>query len=191
MYTRIYGQQQFGKCWCVAGSQPTSKKYFIVKLYSRKLFSYVFCVRKYFYNENIVNYGTSCASMLATAMHSLVVNVKPLISCDEKRPVCLMSRLWVCRGDRMCVSCQDCEYVGETGCKLHTRLTEHKWHFSNLTAQLLLNTMDHRIDFSEAPCWLQKTTSYGEVRLRYFTSTNRTTSSNCSLESIRKTHLHQ
>ena len=88
-----------------------------------------------------------------------------------------------------CVSCQDCEYVGETGCKLHTRLTEHKWHFSNLTAQLLLITMDHRIDFSEAPCWLQKTTSYGEERLRYFTSTNRTTSTNCSLESIRKTHL--
>ena len=23
MYTRIYGQQQFMKCWCVAGSQPT------------------------------------------------------------------------------------------------------------------------------------------------------------------------
>ena len=24
MYTRLYGQQQFGKCWCVAWSQPTS-----------------------------------------------------------------------------------------------------------------------------------------------------------------------
>ena len=23
--TRIYGQQQFGKCWCVAWSQPTSE----------------------------------------------------------------------------------------------------------------------------------------------------------------------
>jgi len=21
-YTKIYGQQQWGKCWCVAGSQP-------------------------------------------------------------------------------------------------------------------------------------------------------------------------
>ena len=27
------------------------------KLYSRKIFSYVFCVRKYFYNENKVNYS--------------------------------------------------------------------------------------------------------------------------------------
>ena len=26
-YTRIYGQQQFGKCWCVARSQPTSEKF--------------------------------------------------------------------------------------------------------------------------------------------------------------------
>ena len=38
-YTRIYGQQQLGKYWCV----------FYVKLYSRKIFSYVFC--KHFYNE--------------------------------------------------------------------------------------------------------------------------------------------
>ena len=26
-YTRIYGQQQFGKCWCVARSQPMSEKF--------------------------------------------------------------------------------------------------------------------------------------------------------------------
>ena len=26
-YTRIYGQQQLGKCWCVAWSQPTSDKF--------------------------------------------------------------------------------------------------------------------------------------------------------------------
>ena len=31
-------------------------KIFIVKLYLRKIFSYVFCVRKYFYNENKANY---------------------------------------------------------------------------------------------------------------------------------------
>ena len=29
-YTRIYGQQQFGKCWCVARSQPTLKKLIII-----------------------------------------------------------------------------------------------------------------------------------------------------------------
>ena len=43
-YTRIYGQQQLGKCLCVAGSQPMSEK-----LYSRKKFSYVFCIRKNFF----------------------------------------------------------------------------------------------------------------------------------------------
>ena len=26
MYMTIYGQQQFGKCWCVARSQPTLEK---------------------------------------------------------------------------------------------------------------------------------------------------------------------
>ena len=53
-YTKIYGQQQFGKWWCVARSQPTSETFFVVKLYSRKIFPYVFCVQKYFYNENKV-----------------------------------------------------------------------------------------------------------------------------------------
>ena len=52
-YTRIYGQQQLGKCLCVGGSQPTR-----IKLYSRKIFSYVFFVRKYFYNEIKANYGS-------------------------------------------------------------------------------------------------------------------------------------
>ena len=42
-YTRIYGQQQFGKCWCVVVG-----KIFIVKLYACKNFLYVFCVRKHF-----------------------------------------------------------------------------------------------------------------------------------------------
>ena len=32
---------------------------FVVKLYSRKIFSYVFFVRKYFHNEIKANYGTS------------------------------------------------------------------------------------------------------------------------------------
>ena len=39
-YTRIYGQQQLFIVKIIA-----------VKLYSRKIFSYVFCVRKYIYNE--------------------------------------------------------------------------------------------------------------------------------------------
>ena len=39
--------------------EPTNvAKIFVVKLYLRKIFSYVFCVRKYFYNENKANYGT-------------------------------------------------------------------------------------------------------------------------------------
>ena len=46
MYTRIYGQQQLGKCWCAIIG-----KIFVAKLYSYKIFSYVFCVRKYFYNK--------------------------------------------------------------------------------------------------------------------------------------------
>ena len=56
-YTRIYGQQQLGKCWCVARSQPTRKN-FRCKVYSCKIFSYDFCVRKYFCNEQKANYGT-------------------------------------------------------------------------------------------------------------------------------------
>ena len=55
-YTRIYGKQQLGKCLRVAGSQPMRKN-FVVKIYSRKIFSSVFFVRKYFYNEVKANYG--------------------------------------------------------------------------------------------------------------------------------------
>ena len=33
-------------------SKYSSKKCFVVKLYSCKIFSYIFCVRKYFHNEN-------------------------------------------------------------------------------------------------------------------------------------------
>ena len=57
-YTRIYGQQQLGKCWCVARSQPTTEKIFVVKFIHINFLD-VFCVRKYFYNENEVNYGMS------------------------------------------------------------------------------------------------------------------------------------
>ena len=42
-YTRIHGQQQLGKCLCVAGSQ--CGKILVVKLHSLKIFSYVFFVR--------------------------------------------------------------------------------------------------------------------------------------------------
>ena len=43
----------------VCSTEPTNVgKIFVVKLYSRKIFSYVFCVRKDFYNENKANYGT-------------------------------------------------------------------------------------------------------------------------------------
>ena len=38
--------------------EPTNvAKIFVVKLYSRKIFSYVFCIQKYFYNKNKANYG--------------------------------------------------------------------------------------------------------------------------------------
>jgi len=58
--TRIYGQQQLGKCWCIAGANQRAK-IFVVKLYSCKIFLYVFCVRKYFCNEQKANYGTFTA----------------------------------------------------------------------------------------------------------------------------------
>ena len=57
MYTRICGQQQLGKCLCVAGSQPTRKN-FRCKIYPHKIFLYVFLVRKYFHNEIKANYGS-------------------------------------------------------------------------------------------------------------------------------------
>ena len=44
----------------VCSTEPINVgKIFIVKLYSRKIFSYVFSVRKYFYNENKANYSTT------------------------------------------------------------------------------------------------------------------------------------
>ena len=92
---------------------------------------------------------TSCASMLATPTHSLVVNVKPLISCDEKRAVCLMSRLWACRGDRMQTA-----------------------HTTDWTQVTLLQPNGS----AAAEQW--STMLAREERLSYFTSTNRTTSTN-------------
>ena len=47
-YTRIYGQQQFGKCWCVARSQPTSEK-FLLQNYIRVKYFRMFSVY-----ENII-----------------------------------------------------------------------------------------------------------------------------------------
>ena len=42
----------------VCSTEPTNiGKIFVVELYARKIFSYVFCVRKYFYNKNKANYG--------------------------------------------------------------------------------------------------------------------------------------
>ena len=63
-YTRIHGQQQLGKCLCVAGSQPT--KILVVKFYSRKIFSYVFFVRNFFYNKNKANYGNSVVYIVSS-----------------------------------------------------------------------------------------------------------------------------
>ena len=43
----------------VCSTEPTNVgKIFVVELYSHKIFSYVFCVRKYFYNENKANYSS-------------------------------------------------------------------------------------------------------------------------------------
>ena len=43
----------------VCSREPTNAENFsLLKLYSRKIFSHVFFVRKYFYNEIKVNYGS-------------------------------------------------------------------------------------------------------------------------------------
>ena len=56
-YTRIYGQQRLGKYLCVAGANQRGT-IFAIKLYSHKIFSYVFFVQKYFYNKIKANYGS-------------------------------------------------------------------------------------------------------------------------------------
>ena len=50
-YTRIYGQQQLFVL-----------KIITAKLYSRKIFSYIFCVQKYFYNGRITVFVCTCDS---------------------------------------------------------------------------------------------------------------------------------
>ena len=57
----------------VCNTQPINVgTIFVVELYSCKIFSYVFCVRKYLYNENNVNYGISNSS--STYMSMCVVS---------------------------------------------------------------------------------------------------------------------
>ena len=43
----------------VCSTEPTNvSKNFRCKIYLRKIFTYVFCLRKYFYNEHKADYGT-------------------------------------------------------------------------------------------------------------------------------------
>ena len=61
MYTRIYWQQQLGKSWCVVAGMSSLEKFFNVKFYSRKIFSYTFCVHKNCFTTNYGNnYPTNC-----------------------------------------------------------------------------------------------------------------------------------
>ena len=61
----VRGYQVYKDIWAAAirevlvcSTKPTNvRKIFVVKLYLRKIISYIFCVRKYFYNENKANYG--------------------------------------------------------------------------------------------------------------------------------------
>ena len=53
VYKDIHGQQQLGKCLCVAGSRNGKGSQPTCKLYSRKIFLYVFLCT----NENKENYG--------------------------------------------------------------------------------------------------------------------------------------
>ena len=50
------GSSNWGSA-CVYQGANQRGKIFVVKLYSRKIFSYIFFVRKYFYNEIKANYG--------------------------------------------------------------------------------------------------------------------------------------
>ena len=46
MWAAANGKVLVCRCWCVVIG-----KMFVVNLFSRKIFSYIFCVQKYFYNE--------------------------------------------------------------------------------------------------------------------------------------------
>ena len=50
-YTRIYGQQQLGKCLCVAGNEPTLEK-----------FSLVYMQEQVFENSSLILVSTYCLS---------------------------------------------------------------------------------------------------------------------------------
>ena len=61
MYTRIYGQQQLGKCFCVAGSQPMQKNsrkiMFVETIFVR------FLCKKIIFDKNKANYGIPCPTI--------------------------------------------------------------------------------------------------------------------------------
>ena len=52
MYTRICGQQQLGKCLCVAGSQPTQKKFHCKNYIRVKYFHPFYICTKIFLQRN-------------------------------------------------------------------------------------------------------------------------------------------
>ena len=71
--------------WCVIVG-----KIFPVKLYSRKIFLYLFCVRKYFYNEKKVNYGTAvtakgCHNMTKFYIICHVIFCRDMTICHDMR----------------------------------------------------------------------------------------------------------
>ena len=55
-YTRIYGQQRLGKCWCVARSQPTHKNFRCKIIFVEKIFVH-FLRLKIFLQRKKANYG--------------------------------------------------------------------------------------------------------------------------------------
>ena len=44
-YTRIYGQQQLGKCLCVVGNQPTRKKFVVKIIFAQNIFVRFLCTK--------------------------------------------------------------------------------------------------------------------------------------------------
>ena len=71
MYTRIYGQQQLGKCLCVAGSQPTRKKFRCKIIFALNIFVRFLCTKIFLYNEIKANYGTITVSTKMERPHPL------------------------------------------------------------------------------------------------------------------------
>ena len=62
----------------VCSTEPTNVGTIFVKLNLHKI-SYVFCVRKYFYNENKANYGKFCCrKLMGVANGEIIINkLKP------------------------------------------------------------------------------------------------------------------